>query len=167
MNESARLQIRIKKGKDGPHSFVCVRPDGTMTMQHQKTGFFPAHDLTHYAVETVLSYRRGFYGLLAEGWNLSDFGNGWPRGRLPDDIDPAELIVGALDLERGTGHALTAAQLNTHVADWYARNAPGQRVPAPVNDEQLDRIRAIAGELHGRWFALRPGESIELRFPAD
>ena len=48
-----QLTIRIKKGKDGPHSLVCTRADGTMTMQHQTNGFFPVHDLMHYAVETA------------------------------------------------------------------------------------------------------------------
>jgi hypothetical protein len=26
------------------------------------------HDLTHYAVETALGYRRDFFGLITEGW---------------------------------------------------------------------------------------------------
>ncbi|MGH8436256.1 MAG: hypothetical protein ACRERX_17645, partial [Pseudomonas sp.] len=59
------LTIRIKKGRDGPHSLVCQRADGSMTMQHHPTEFFPLHDLIHYAVETVLNYQRGFYGLVA------------------------------------------------------------------------------------------------------
>ena len=33
------ITIRIKKGKDGPHSLVCVRADGSMTMDAPKSGY--------------------------------------------------------------------------------------------------------------------------------
>ena len=33
---------------------------------------------------------RGFYGLVALGWDLSDFGKPWPRGPLPDET----LVLG-------------------------------------------------------------------------
>jgi hypothetical protein len=59
------------------------RADGTATWERKEepnAWFFVAHDLTHFAVETILGYRRGFYGLVAEGWALSDFGTPWPRG---------------------------------------------------------------------------------------
>jgi hypothetical protein len=48
-------------------------------------------------------HRRGFFGLIAEGWELSDFGSPWPRGRIPADAEPSEGIVGLLDLERYQG----------------------------------------------------------------
>src|SRR4051812_48917305 len=108
------LVIRIKKNRDGTVAFTLTRADGTTTWQKQtglQGAFFPRHDLTHYAVETVLGHRRGFYGLVAEGWNLTDFGHPWPRGRMPADTDPSELIVGMLDLERGTRHPFAAADL--------------------------------------------------------
>src|SRR5688500_19207965 len=106
----AGLRIRMKRGRDGPNTLVCIRPDGSQTIQHDKTGgFFAVHDLTHYAVETVLGHRRGFYGLVAEGWDLGDFGAPWPRGRMPADTDPSELLVGFMDTERATGYEMTSA----------------------------------------------------------
>ena len=89
------LTIRIKKNADGSAAISCRREDGSVTWQRQQGAqgrFFPLHDLTHYAVETVLNHRRGFYGLVADGWDLSDFGAPWPRGRMPEDMDPSELI---------------------------------------------------------------------------
>jgi hypothetical protein len=66
------LIIRLKKQSDGSAALACIRADGSSTWQRQ-TGaqgrFFPRHDLTRYAVETVLGHRRGFYGLVAEGWD--------------------------------------------------------------------------------------------------
>jgi len=161
------LTIRIKKGKDGPHSLVCTRSDGSMTMQHQRQEFFPLHDLIHYAVESVLAYRRGFFGLVAEGWDLSDFGTPWPRGPLPRDMDPAELIVGMLGLELTTREAAPAEDVNARVAHWYTENAPDQPLPERVDDGQLMRVRELIARLHGQWRRLGPGDGIELRFPPD
>ena len=74
-----RLQITITKRTDGGYVIACTRADGSVTWQKSASAaFFPVHDLTHFAVETELGHRRGFYGLVAEGWNFNDFG--W----LPD-----------------------------------------------------------------------------------
>ena len=86
------LLIRMKKHPDGRASLTCVRADGTSTWQTPKAAqghFFAQHDLTHYAVETILGCRQGFYGLLADGWNITDFGVPWPRGPMP-----AEALAG-------------------------------------------------------------------------
>src|SRR5262245_5618971 len=111
----SNLIIRLKKNRDGTAVLSCTRPDGSVTWQKQEgrqASFFPRHDLTHYAVETVLGHRRGFYGLLAEGWDFSDFGTPWPRGPLPVDADPSELITGLLDAERANGIEWPAAEMN-------------------------------------------------------
>src|SRR6476659_9963737 len=97
------LVVRLKKHADGTSSLACTRADGSTTWQKngdRTSTFFPLHDLTHFAVESTLRCKRGFYGLLAEGWNITDFGHPWPRGRIPADAEPAEVIVGCLDRER-------------------------------------------------------------------
>jgi hypothetical protein len=159
------LTVRLKKGSDGPHSLACIREDGTKTHQHQRNEFFPLHDLTHYAVESVLGYQRGFFGLVASGWDLADFGSPWPRGKLPADLDPSELIVAALDRERGTGEIATAEEINGSIASWFAENAPAAPLPAPITEAELARIRERRADLHARWRALRPGGSLEVMFP--
>ena len=106
MTGPPQMVIRIKKGADGRTSLSCARADGTSTWQRlegAQASFFPRHDLTHYAVETVLGRRRGFYGLVAAGWDLSDFGTPWPRGKLPKDANLVEMIVGFFDSERASG----------------------------------------------------------------
>ena len=108
------LLIRIKKKNDGSAALSCLRADGSVTWQRQnglQGRFFPLHDLTHYAVETVLGHTRGFYGLVAEGWDLTDFGNPWRRGPLPPEALVSEFIVGFLDRERGAGVEWSAAEL--------------------------------------------------------
>jgi hypothetical protein len=160
------LTIRIKKNRDGTAALSCTRADGTVTWQRQQGAqalFFPLHDLTHYAVETVLGHRRGFYGLVAEGWDFDDFGTPWPRGPVPADADPSELIVGFLDAERASGAAWTAADLIEQAAHFYAANGL-KGAPPVITDDQLERIRAWRRELFARWDAVEAGEALELIF---
>ena len=162
-----KLVIRWKKGRDGPHALVCTREDGSTTVQHTSHQFFPFHDLTHYAVETVLGHRMGFYGLVAAGWDLTDFGNPWPRGRLPSGMDPSELIVGQMDIEKATGVEVNANLLNDHVRAWLSENAPSQSPGRAVSDADLAAIRSLCATLHEQWLALEPGHTMELVFSAD
>jgi len=162
----AHLVIQIKKKTDGSAALSCRRADGSVTWQRQDGQhgrFFPLHDLTHYAVETVLRHPRGFYGLVAEGWDLTDFGNPWPRGPMPPEALASELLVGFLDHERGAGALWSAADFNASVATHYAeRGVSGAPV---VTDEDLNKVRDKRRELFARWAALPAGETLELHFP--
>ena len=161
----ADLLIRIKKKGDGAAALSCLRADGTVTWQRQdgaRGRFFPLHDLTHYAVETVLGHARGFYGLVAAGWNLSDFGSPWPRGPLPPEAAISELLVGFLDRERSAGTHWSAADFIAGAASYLAQHGlPGACV---VTDAELDSVRERRRDLFARWAALSPGETLELGF---
>lgn len=159
------LLIRIKKKTDGTAALSCVRTDGSVTWQRQDGvlgQFFPLHDLTHYAVETVLGHRNGFYGLVASGWDLTDFGTPWPRGRLPGDAEWSEVLVGFLDGERATGGRWTAEDFSDRAAAYSRQH--GSVAPPPVTEEDLDRVRARRAELFAQWRALSPGETLELAY---
>lgn len=155
------LRIRLKKGAEGGiASFALHRSDGTFTVQRNPNAFFPAHDLTHYAVETTLGFRRAFYGLVCEGWDFADFGTPWPRGPMPGgEAGPAEFIVGFLDIERNTGHLSNAEALTERLA--------AQGCVIVVSEEELERIRAVRDALIERWRSLPPGETLELEFSPD
>jgi hypothetical protein len=162
----ARLTIRIKKNADGSAALSCTRADGTVTWQRQKGAqatFFPRHDLTHFAVETVLEHGLGFYGLVASGWDLTDFGAPWPRGRIPADADPSELIVGFLDTERASGSRWSAADFNDKAAAYYSEHTP-ERKPPTLTDEDLARIRQRRADLFAQWDAVPAGGTLELTF---
>jgi hypothetical protein len=168
MSNRQRLMIRIKKSADGRSALTCTRADGTSTWQSMKNAqaaFFPRHDLTHYAVETVLRHRSGFYGLVASGWDLSDFGTPWPRGRIPNEAVLSEMIVGLLDLERGTGELVQPSAVNQRLQEFCAEN--GLQAPAALTDGDLWRVRQKRGELFAQWEALKPGDSLELPFEVD
>lgn len=166
MSDTGVLRIRIKKNADGSAALTCIRADGSVTWHRQEGAqgrFFPPHDLTHFAVETTLGHRRGFYGLVAEGWNITDFGTPWPRGPIPIDADPSELIVGLLDAERAAGERGAAADFNDRIATYYRAHFPG--TPAPtLTDDDLANIRRRRAELFAQWDAVRPGLALELTF---
>src|SRR6185436_11741607 len=119
--------------------------------------FFPLHDLTHFAVESELGHSRGFYGLVAEGWNLTDFGKPWPRGPVPAEAGAAEFTVGFLDRERAAGVCWTAEQFNTAAATYFAER--GEPFPFVLSDAELDRVRERRRVLFAQWAALPPGET--------
>ncbi len=165
MTRTSALVIRIKKGADGRTSLSCTRADGTTTWQRQEgaqASFFPRHDLTHYAVETVLGHRRGFYGLVVAGWDLADFGTPWPRGKLPKDSNLSEMVVGFFDRERASGQMGTAEELNEHLSAYCDEND----LPAPesLTESDLSRVRQKRGELFALWEAIEPGGALELLF---
>ena len=161
----AELIVRIKKKQDGSAALSCERADGSVTWQRHNGAqgrFFPLHDLTHFAVETALGHSSGFYGLLAEGWELSDFGRPWPRGPVPPEAAASEFIVGFLDQERAAGLEWSAAEFNAAAARYLAQHGP--RGACVLSDAELGRIRERRRELFARWAAVPKGESLELTF---
>jgi hypothetical protein len=162
------LSIRIKKKTDGAAALSCTRADGSTTWQRQdgQLGrFFPLHDLTHYAVETVLGLKHGFYGLLAEGWDITRFTDPGMSKQLPEDAGLAEVLVGFLDVERATGTRATAEDFNWKIRTYYDEHGGGTPTPAfRMTDDLLDRIRSLRAELFARWHAVQPGDSLELSF---
>jgi hypothetical protein len=162
---ASTLVIAIKKKSDGSAALACRRADGSVTWQRQESAqgrFFPRHDLTHYAVETVLGMNQAFYGLVASGWDLGDFGPPWPRGPMPADALQAELIVGYLDSERAAGTTWSAEEFNAKAAAYHA--ARGQPPGLELREADLDLIRQTRAALFARWDALPGGATLELPF---
>ncbi|HEY4362765.1 MAG TPA: hypothetical protein VGN17_17480 [Bryobacteraceae bacterium] len=154
------LTIQITKRAHGAGVLRCTRADGSVTWQKQTdrhAAFFALHDLTHYAVETVLGFRQGFYGLLDTGWDIEDTGGKGARGRLPLEALAVARIVGLFDTERGTGVLITAEDYATFATE-YMR---------PLSDVEIARVRARRGELFSQWTAVAPGDSLQLTFPAS
>jgi hypothetical protein len=161
------MRIRFAKRADGSAILRCERADGSVIWQRhdgRRGRFFPMHDLTHYAVETTLGLRRAFYGLLAEGWDFTDFGQPWPRGPLPEEGLAAELVVGLLDQERATGVVTSVDDMNLHVAQFLTERLQSTPSWRMVTDEQLMRARARANALIERWQELNTTDTIDLEW---
>jgi hypothetical protein len=163
-----QLFIQLTKRADGGAVLRCARADGSVTWQRQhgpRASFFPLHDLAHYAVETELKFRDGFYGLIAQGWDIDETTGKTARGPPPSEAVVVEHLVGLLDLERTTGVAWTAAEVNAHAAEYFrTANRPG---PRALGDEDLNRVRDAARALYEKWRALPAGATLELHFDGD
>jgi hypothetical protein len=160
------MLIQLTKRTDDGALLRCVRADGSATWQKQQgrqAAFFPLHDLTHYAIETELCFRNGFYGLIAQGWEIDETTGKSARGPLPDEAVVVEHLVGQLDLERTTGVTWPAAELNANAAAHFRQSD----LPAPsraLTDAELTRVRERLRGLYSQWRALRLGETLELAF---
>jgi hypothetical protein len=148
------LKVQIDKRADGSGVLRCTRADGSVTWQKQRNhaAHFALHDLTHFAVESTLGYRRGFFGLISEGWEIEETTGKGSRGRLPPEATEVERIVGMFDMERASGALVTTEDFATHA-------------PRQLTDADIVRVRTRRGELFSRWFAVEPGGTLELRFP--
>jgi hypothetical protein len=148
------LNIEISKHPDSSTVLRCTRQDGSITWQHQTrhAAHFVLHDLTHYAVETSLGYKNGFFGLLTEGWDIDDTTGKGTRGILPPEALEVEKLVGLFDSERASGTSWTLDEFN-------------QFAPRPLSEADIQNVRKLRAELFGVWFNLPPGEKLQLTFP--
>jgi hypothetical protein len=159
------LTLRFAIRRDGTPVLSLTRRDGSVAWQRQ-SHFFPVHDLGHLAIESVLELRQAFWGMMADGWEFSDFGTPWPRGRMPNEPEAglAECIAGWFDRMRPSGEddASAVALLNADLALYFASH--GNAVPRVITAAEFTRIRTLRRELAARWHALAPGEALELEF---
>lgn len=163
------LVIRFKKNRDGSAGLTCIRSDGTSTWQRQegKLGaVFPPHDLTHYAVETALGYARGFYGLIADGWEISDFASPWPKGQPGEEARQVEMVVSFFDMDRTQGATATVWDFNARAASYADSRSGDPRSPKLrlLTEDEITAVRTLRSRLLERWRGVPPGGTLELNF---
>ena len=156
------MLIRFTKGRGKPDMLACVRDDGSSTWAVLN---FTPHDFGHYALETTLGWQDAFFGLLAQGWDITDFGRAdtqtGNKPVVPAQAMQAEALAGLLDMERRSGcsppHATFLEMLTSVCA--------GLGVPAPdLTPEQLALIRSRHADLLCRWPRVPPGAALEMTF---
>lgn len=151
------------RNEDRPHTFTCVRKDGTTTGM-PSTSFFVHHDLTHFAIETTLGYREAFYGLLSQGWDIRTFEERTPDSakarQLPAEAHYAEILAGLFDLELTSGELTGGQMLN-----FLRQKCRAAGLPEPaVSPENLVAIRRRREDLFHQWRQLGAGRTLELTF---
>jgi len=148
------LRVEISKRPDGSGVLRCTRADGSVTWEKRAkhAGFFALHDLTHFAVESELGFRRGVCGVIAEGWDIEDTTGKGKRGPLPPEAGVVEQLVGAFDRERSGGGPWPATEFNNLVA------------PYVFTDEDLARVRELKEKLSTQWFGLDFKGTLELNY---
>lgn len=160
--KTPELHVQFSKRADGSVVLRCLRRDGSETWQrHEKHAhFFSFHDLSHFAVETTLGFSSGFYGLIADGWDIIDTTGKGARGKLPPEAILVEHVVGLLDRERIGGAApLSAEEFNAQIGE-MAGTGQGRL----LTDAQLNEVRSRIEELHRQWAAIPSGATFDLTF---
>ena len=149
------MSVQIVKRADGGGVLRCVRSDGSVTWQKQGryAPYFALHDLTHFAVETTLGLQRGFFGLMAEGWDVEDTTGKGKRGPLPGEAGEAEQIVGLFSAERASGVIWTTDEFNEYSSAMAVRL---------LTEEEIAKVKAKRSELFQRWFDLPADAALEL-----
>ena len=145
------MRVQITKKTDGSGVLRCVRDDGSVTWQKQNdrhAAYFSLHDLTHFAVETELGLRRGFFGLIAEGWDINDTTGKGARGPLPREAGEVEMIVGLFS-------AGTVDEFNEAAAMVGTRK---------LSFDEIERVKKKRSELFQQWSAVAPGAMLELEY---
>ena len=154
------LQVNLKKISAEQSSFHGRRPDGSETWS-RVSPFYPRHDLTHFAVESALGLRQGFFGLIATGWALDDFVQKGVARQLPAEAFWAECAVGVTELLNQPA-PLPLAEWQ----DALDQSVAGQKLPPfrRVGAADYDRMNTLRTELLRRWAALPVGGTLTLEF---
>lgn len=143
------MQITLRRSYGKPASITCTRNDGTVTWQAYgpNSDFFGAHDLTHYVVETELGYKHAFFGMIAQGRDINDFGPGSAASFHAEAVY-AEMLSGLLSAAEGNGSQLTFDDIKSTI-DQHATEKGF--APIDLTGEQLDRIRLRIADLVSQW----------------
>lgn len=161
-----KLILQFKKGNQRPSVLICLRSNGSITWTKLHPGI-EDHDLAHYVVEMELGFRTAFYGMIHQGFEVSDFE--LPRNHRPEALLPKNLSEEALQTE------LIVNLLQTEY--WNSGKDPNflktlaemhadKEIPFPekLSQEKLQVIRQKYKELIGQWRALAPDDILELEF---
>lgn len=144
----SNVRITFTKISAERHAVSITRADGTAERLEVDTREFLRHDLAHYAIESELPIRRGFWGSVASGASLAG------DGVTGSDAQLAETLAGPIQtlfrIDAGPDAYL----------DVLNRLAPmigTQNLAARVHE----RVR----QLRGLWKATPFGGQMELTWP--
>ena len=154
------MEITFKKENTG-NTVTCKRPDGTSTWMAAET-FMVAHDLTHYVIETTLNAQQGFYGLLAQGIDITDF-------EKRQKISPASIPPEGIRMEILVGLFLTERNDRRPLVDFNATyretcekfELANESLPEPL----LQSMRKEIDEIIKKWNNLPIGSCLVFNFP--
>ena len=158
-----KLRLVFKKHLDKPNTLTIFREDGTSTWAGIHPGL-ETHDLAHFAVEQTLKMKEAFFGLISEGFEITDF-------ELPNDQKPGRLMklpFEALQSEHLVNLIQTEKQqkdkridLIIYLESIFETNG----LPfIPELSKLLPQIRVLYHKLSEDWLSTKPKETLELMF---
>lgn len=165
-----RVILRYHKSKDPAMlgGLTVLRNDGSSEHQALRMGpGFIAHEFAHYAAETQLHLHDSFLGLLSRGRRLGQMAQtaeNW--GDLPVEALQTEFLAAQFQSEFVADYTpLAEGSFNEQLGMSCERT--GLPRPRAFTAEELDRVRTLMRRLLDRWSEVRPGEAMDLHFPAS
>ena len=155
------MLMRITKNIDKPHIIKYIRDNGTETWMYSDA-FFVQHDLSHFAIESVMKYSTAFNGMLNSGMDIKDFEDKEKRARLTvtDEACYAENMSNLFltEIMQGEFEDFNTVQQQSFIA----MNTQCQ--PVSLSDEKIQTIRDYLRQLLDQWNEMPVGETMELTF---
>jgi hypothetical protein len=144
------MYVSLTKLDHNHHRVRVVRDSGIAGEIVLETAVFFLHDLTHFVVEQLLGYRRGFWGMLAAGHSLAELGG--KANPLTEQLRFIEKIVGPVQ-SAYMGH-FEASFIPMAIA----------HLDFPLPDRFAERALEGITELERCWNELLFGKTLELEW---
>ena len=163
------LLFRIKKRRDADAMLVLIRDDGSTTTSAigRPDGYGPVHDLCHYVIESTLGFSEGFLGLVASGWEVSDFEVKGAVHRLPVHAFLAESAAGELSRQAMMWQYSSAADFVWALKTIMRNGKQDEAVVPEIDEATFETMRSRLLELRAQWNEIPLGGTLELRFHAS
>jgi len=159
------LTFRLKKRANADAKIILIREDGSETHGEfgPADGYGPVHDLTHYTIEQTLDFGDGFLGLVAGGWEISDFEVKGTAKRLPPEALFAENAAGELSRQL-LMRQVSSLEDYLWVLDTQIAKAGANYTRPEITQSQFDAIIERIRAEWLKWRELPPNGTLELTF---
>jgi len=157
--------IATRRGRTDKYDDLrCVRRDGSSTgCPMPRQGILP-HNLVHYVVESTLSWRHAFFGMIAAG---TDIGPAMEQAHDPGNAALADQAIHVEAIVESLQAQLWSGAFDTAMFDEGVRTActgRGRSVPALPADAGRRMFDAVLA-LDARWQQVPWHGALELDLP--
>jgi hypothetical protein len=155
------MQIRFTKHTGKQNVIKYIRDNGTETWMYCDD-FFIRHDLSHYALETILGYKTAFNGMLNAGMDIHDFEDKEKRSKMSVTAEAwyAENLANLFLIEITQGLFTDFNEVQEAAFVSFHHQYP----PVTLPDDQIKAVRDHLAALLEKWKALPSGETLALTF---
>ena len=155
------MQIQIKKNLGKLHIIKYIRDNGTETWM-QADDFFVRHDLSHYALESIMQYKTAFNGMLNSGMEIRDFEDKEKRALLNITAEAwyAENMANLFLIEISQGEFLDFNTIQQQAFISFNNRFPAILLP----EEKITATRNYLRHLLQQWAEMPVGQTLALTF---
>ena len=155
------MKMLLKKYEQGPFVIKYRRDNGSETWM-QADQYFVLHDLSHFAIETMLQYKSAFMGMLNNGMHIKDFEHREKRNKIKisEEAVNAENIANLFLMELQQGEL---EDFNQTLRESF-NPMKEQLNPVQLSPEQIDAVRNKFKQLVAEWNSTPPGGEMELEY---